>query len=390
MIVYVVSQYLAPSHTFIRREVAALRRRGVKILPVSVRHESASADCDVLTILGAPMYRILARAVATCVRAPRGSIRTWALAQRHRSDGIRGWIWAQFHLVEALALVAALRRVDVKRIHSHFANSGATVGMLAAHQLRVPWSLMLHGISELDPPAGALLAAKIERADFVACASWFIRAQGMRTVPPRHWPKFHLVRCGVELDRIGARRARARPSGLRFVTVGRLSAEKGYPGLLTAFARLVQSAEAELVIVGDGPLRAELEQEIEDRGLTSRISLRGALPEAEALAEIGSSDVFVLPSLMEGLPVVLVEAMALSKPVIAACVAGIPELIRDGETGLLFRPGDWDHLAEKMLLLAEDAQLRARVAGRARPSIEREYDIDAAVEPLVKLLGPAR
>lgn len=391
MIVYLVSQYPAPSHTFIRRELSALRRRGLHILPISVRPGVLPGDDKVVAILDAPALRLLARAVRSFLYAPARSLQTWALARGHRSAGVKGWIWAHFHLLEALALVDMLRTSGVERIHSHFANSGATVGMLTAHYLGVPWSLTLHGISETDPPAGALLPEKIQKADFVACASWFMRAQGMRTVPLEHWPKFHIVRCGVDLGHMGERGSSERRRGIRFVTVGRLSAEKGHMGLLTALRQIVTGPiDAELAIVGDGPLREELARQIDAFDLADRVLLRGALSEGEALEEIAAGDIFVLPSLMEGLPVVLMEAMALSKPVIASSVAGIPELVRDGETGLLFRPADWDDLASCMRRLAMDAKLRRRFASLSRGYIEQEYAIDVAVDPLVRLFQTSR
>lgn len=386
-IAYVISQYPAPSHTFIRREIAALRKRGLSILPVSIRQGLAGGDESVPAILDQSWYRLLGSAVRAVLTAPRRTAQTWLAAQQHRSLGIRGWTWAQFHFVEAIALATMLRGAAIDRIHSHFANSGATVAMLAAKHLDLPWSLTLHGISETDSPAGALLAGKIERAEFIACASWFMRAQGMRTVPAEQWFKFHVVRCGVEVDRIKRSEAPPPKSRLRFVTVGRLSPEKGYPGLLEAFQGVVAAGiDAELVIVGDGPLRETLEHQISLAGLAERIALHGALPESETLDQVARADVFVLPSLMEGLPVVLMEAMALEKPVIAALVAGIPELVRDGETGLLFRPADWESLRSCMIRLATDPELRRTLASTSRSCIEKKHDIDRAVEPLARLL----
>jgi colanic acid/amylovoran biosynthesis glycosyltransferase len=387
-IAYLVSDYAAPSHTFVRREVAALRRRGLTILPFSIRSGPFNVDQEAPAVLDAPLHRLMARALGTILGSPTRSARTWLLAQHHRAPGLRAWLWAQFHFTEALVLAAMLRAAGADRLHSHFANSGATVGMLAAHLLRLPWSLTLHGISETDSPAGVLLPKKIERADFVACASWFMRAQGMRTVPQELWSKFHIVRCGVALDSLPPPRSTERSGTVRFVTVGRLSAEKGHPGLLEALRNVIASGvDAELVIIGDGPLRLAIERQIRTLHLADRVILRGTLPELETLAEIAEGDIFVLASLMEGLPVVLMEAMALSKPVIAPSVAGIPELVRDNETGLLFWPGDWGGLAQCMRRVAHDAPLRQRLARASRSHMECEFDIERAIEPLSQLFG---
>ncbi|MEZ5734617.1 MAG: glycosyltransferase [Novosphingobium sp.] len=387
-IAYLASEYPAASHTFIRREIAALRKRGFTILPFSVRPSSVAADEDVPAILGRGMLSCIVGAALMFASSPRRSFLTWLVALRHRAPGLRGLLWGQFHFVEALALAAMLRKAKIGRLHSHFANSGATVGMLAAHCLQMPWSLTLHGISETDPPAGSLLPDKLARADFVACASWFMRAQAMRVTPVEFWPKFRIVRCGVELAGMQCPPASDEKEGVHIVTVGRLSAEKGYPGLLEAFARLAgEGIDARLTIIGHGPLRQDLERHVSEHGLADRVRMLGMLPESETLAEISAADIFVLPSLMEGLPVVLMEAMALGKPVIAAWVAGIPELVAEGETGLLFRPGDWSHLADRMRLLMKDRSLWGPISTRARARVEQEFDIEVAVEPLAELFA---
>ena len=106
------------------------------------------------------------------------------------------------YFAEALVLARELRRRKIGRLHNHFANAGAIVGYLAAGLLRIPWSFTMHGISETDYPAGLLLAKKIQAAEFVACVSYFGRAQAMRLVAPDQWPKLHVVRCGLALDRL--------------------------------------------------------------------------------------------------------------------------------------------------------------------------------------------
>lgn len=381
-IAYLTSEYPAISHTFIRREIAALRRQGLTIQPFSVRPGRLNWGEDVPAILGQGKWRVIFLALLALIKKPMAAARSLVLSQRHREQGLRGWFWSLFHLTEALALATMLRRAGATRLHSHFANSGATVGMIAADHLGLPWSLTLHGISETDAPAGALLPDKVRRAEFVACASWFMRAQAMRSVEPEHWGKLHIVRCGVVPT------ASAVPAGpvRHLVTVGRLSAEKGYPGLFEALSMIMEKIPGfTLEVIGDGPLREALQAQVQSTRLTQAVKFLGALQEEDTLRIIAAADGFVLPSLMEGLPVVLMEAMAAGKPVIAPAVAGIPELVRDNDTGLLFRPGDWQQLAEQMHRLCMDDLLASKLAQNGRRKVLDEFTIDEAVVPLKAL-----
>lgn len=394
-VAYLVSEYPAPSHTFIRREIAALRRAGLDIATFSVRPASGTPVSEQDRIDRAETQAILGRSPVAYVKALAASfagdpVRTAAtlrLALRHRAPGAKALVWALFHFVEAVLLARLLRRAGVARLHSHFANSGATVGLLAAHLARLPWSLTLHGVSETDYPAGLTLADKIGHADFVACASWFMRAQGMRVADHRDWAKLHVVRCGVDLAALPQPAGRD-DAAIRFVCVGRLSNEKGHRGLLEAFAAVSQRLPGtRLELVGDGPLRREIEATVERLGLGAAVTLLGALSEADTLARIAAADILVLPSFMEGLPLVLMEAMALGKPVVASGVAGIPELVRHGESGLLVPPSDWHALAEAMTTLATDAALRERFGSAGKAAVDREFAIDCAVQPLFALLN---
>jgi glycosyltransferase involved in cell wall biosynthesis len=166
--------------------------------------------------------------------------------------------------------------------------------------------------------------------------------------------------------------------------VARLAPEKGHYGLLQAFLQAHYVADCELVLVGDGPERENLERDVKSLGLDKFVTFKGALPEEETLREIAASDILVLASFMEGLPVVLMEAMALGKPVIAPNLAGIPDLVLDQENGWLFHPADWDHLADQLEIALDSAALRSRFASEGRQTVKRGFDIDIAVEPLLQ------
>ena len=243
---YLTSQYPAASHTFIRREVEALRELGWAIDTFSVRPPGggeAASDADrgeegrTFYILEQSAGSFLAAHFAELFTRPGPYLRTFGLALGHRAPGGRGLLLGMAHFAESVLLARELRKRGTTHLHNHFANSAATVGLLASRLLGIRWSFTMHGISETDYPAGLMLGRKIEAADFVACVSWFGRAQGMRLVGPREWDKMHVIRCGLPFDRLPLK-SPAEARSKTIICVGRLSPEKGQAGLLRAFAKL--------------------------------------------------------------------------------------------------------------------------------------------------------
>jgi len=379
---YLASQYPASSHTFIAREIAGLRNLGADIRTFSIR--AGEAGCTLpdgegppcRSVLGMPRTTFAAAALRQLASRPLRALSTLRLAMRHRVPGLRSAVWSLFHFSEALVLARLLEQTGISRLHVHFANSGATVGMLAAHFRQIPWSLTLHGISETDYPAGQLLAEKIARADFVACASWFMAAQGARLVGAEHWTKLVLVRCEIPRSALPAAESaadRREGEGMRLIAVGRLAPEKGLTCLLEALAQSEVRRDITLTIVGDGPLGPALRERAAELGLSGQVRFAGRLGTAETMAEIARHDALVLPSFMEGLPVVLIEALALGRPVIASQVAGIPEAVRDRHNGLLVPPLDVPSLARSIDALAGSSELYRRLAANARASVAAEF-----------------
>jgi glycosyltransferase involved in cell wall biosynthesis len=390
---YLVSQYPATSHTFISREIAAMRALGVQLDTFSIRAPAAAELRDevlkqeaerTFTVFRQPFSAFIAGQFAVLATRPGGYFKTLKLALGHRPPGLRGFAMTFVYFAEALVLARELRQRGITRLHNHFANSGAIVGYLASRLLELPWSFTMHGISETDYPAGLLLGRKIEAAEFVACVSWFGRAQAMRLVAPDQWDKLKVVRCGLDLSKLPPR-AEDR-SGVRLICVGRLSAEKGQAGLLEAFAAALGDCPGlSMLFVGDGPERTRLEARAAELGLGDRVEFAGRCGEDETLRRIAGADVLVLSSFMEGLPIVLMEAMAVGTAVIASRVAGIPELVRDGESGLLFTPSNWPELATCIRRLAGDAGLRQALASNARAVVEQEFAIERSARQLLAL-----
>jgi len=389
---YLVSKYPAPSHTFIRREVEALERLGADIAMFSIRRPE---DVEVLSdddrqsvsrttyVLPASVVSLALDHVGALLRSPLRYLRALRTAWGHRLPGVRNALWSVFYFVEAISLAGKLRAQGVEHLHNHFANASANVGLIATRFLDIGWSLTLHGTADFDYPPGALLGGKLLAADFGACVSHFGRAQAMRTLPPAQWDKLFVSRCGLHMASVPEVTPRADAGPVQIICVGRLSPEKAHTGLLEAFSQLRRGGlDAELTLIGDGPSRALIESEVAARELGDVVHLRGRVAEAETLEAVSTADILVLTSLMEGVPVVLMEAMAMRVAVVAPRLSGIPELVEDGTHGLLFRPADWSDLADCLGRLAGDPQLRLRMGAAGRERILESFDVDVAVKPL--------
>ena len=392
MIGYFATEYPSISHTFIRREVTALRRRGLELRTFSVRRPPADAPLGesdrreetqtwylqppgILSTAGAHLRELL--------RGPLRYVHALGIALRNRTPGARSAVWSLFYFAEGAILADALRTARVHHLHVHFAHAAADVARVACFLSGISWSLTLHGTADFEYPAVLTLGDKLRTARFTACASYFVRAQALRRIEPEFWDRLTVVRCGVELpDHV------ATPKGdgpTRIVCVGRLSPEKGHHGLLRALAELRgEVPPLRVTFVGDGPMRADLEARARDLGLSDCVEFVGARSEEGVMQILADADLFALASLMEGLPVVLMEAMALGIPVVAPRVAGIPELVADEREGLLFQPSDWDALKAQLRRLLTDAGLRARLGAAGRVRVAQEFAIERAVEPLWK------
>lgn len=388
---YLVSEYPAISHTFIRREVAALRQLGADVQTFSIRRpasvlslEDRQELAETWYVLPAHAGELLRNHARALFARPGAYFRALLTAMRHRVAGARGALWACFHFAEAIHLAVELERRRIRHLHNHFSNSAANVGLLTATYLGIDWSLTLHGSADFDSATRPLLREKIARARFTACVSDYGRAQAMWVADPDDWPRIFISRCGIDLASLSSLHlTRSSHETLRILSVGRLSPEKAQLGLIDAFAQLVEGGvEAELSIIGDGPERQRIEQRISDYTLWDRCRLEGAASEQEVLDALTVTDLFVLPSFMEGIPVVLMEAMALGIPVVAPRLGGIPELVEDQRCGILFTPARWEELAEAMAVLADDPNRRHELGAAGRRKIEAEFDLKRIADVL--------
>jgi colanic acid/amylovoran biosynthesis glycosyltransferase len=393
---YLVSQYPARSHTFIRREIEGLRARGARIDVFTIRLPALAELLDdkdreeyrtTEAILPASFAKVL-RSQIEALQEPSRYRTAFNAALAHRLPGARNALWSAFYFAEGAALAQRLKRRGVRHLHVHFANSGAYVGRIAARLAGIRWSMTLHGASDFEYPNGPLLPEKVLDAAFTVCISQYGASQVMRMLDPAEWHRLIVSRCAIDWSRLPTPTPRSHGSDeTRVICVGRLSAEKGQLGLVEAFAKAhAEDARLRLTLVGDGPTRARVSARIAELGVGHLVEMTGALPEAETLKRIADSDMLVLASFMEGIPLVLIEAMSLRVPVIAPRVAGIPELVEDFQTGLMFHPGDWSDLAKKLCGLASDTSLRAHLIENGQQKVRAEFSHPRALDPLARAL----
>ena len=395
-IAYLTGQYPQVSHTFIQREVEALRAQGVEVIPCAVRplpagvvgaaqREEAARTFYVLSAARNPL-RLAAAHLSLMVRHPRRWAGALATAFATAPPGARAALYQLFYVAEAGVLAAHLDRRGVAHLHNHFGDSSCTVAMLAARMAGIPFSYTEHGPSIFFAPDFWRIDAKIARARFVVAISHFCRAQMMLFADQRDWDKLEIVHCGVDPARYdtGSRTAVAK----RILFVGRLAAVKGVPVLLEAMAKVrARHPDARLTLVGDGPDRGALEALAARLELSDVVTFAGYADEDGVAAHLADTDLFVLPSFAEGVPVVLMEAMAARVPVIASRVAGVPELVKDGESGCLVPAGDTESLVARMDMLLADPD-RRRIMGEAgRAKVCADHDVAREAEKLRALFS---
>jgi colanic acid/amylovoran biosynthesis glycosyltransferase len=396
-IAYFINQYPKVSHTFIRREILALERRGFKVQRIALRGWSEPTPDpedrqeQLLTryVLRGGAWGLVLPTLRSIVTSPRRMFRAFQLAIHVSRRSDRRHLLHFIRLAEACCIEPWLRESDSQRLHAHFGTNSAEVAMYARCLGGPPFSFTVHGPEEFESPM--CLAEKVRRSAFVAAISSFGRSQLFLRCESAQWPKVQVVRCGVEPAFFQEIVHEARIDN-RLVCVGRLCEAKGQLLLIEA-AALLQSkgVNLDLVLAGDGPLRAEIESVIRRHGLGATVRITGWISSKDVRREILAARALVLPSFAEGLPVVIMEAMTLRRPVLSTFVAGIPELVRGGENGWLFPAGSLQDLADAM----EDCLSRPlfeikRMGDAAFERATQYHSIDAEAEKLATLfLAPA-
>ncbi len=399
-IAYLVNTYPRGSHTFIRREILALERMGWQVVRFAMRSDRTALvdpadiaeDARTEHLLEQGRLRLIRSALGWMAGHPRGAFAALRLAfacgwrGMGGPPGTGGPIKHMIYLAEAADLARRCHDQRIPHVHAHFGTNSATVAMLAAQMGGAGYSFTVHGPEEFDAPRALSVGLKADLARFTVAISSYGRSQLYRWAAPETWQHLHVVHCGVEPWRF-PEPAPMPPTGLRLCAIGRLSEQKGFALLIEAMALCKDLPDLHLTVVGDGELRPQLEAAITRHALQRRITLTGWLDEARVRETLAASHALILPSFAEGLPVVIMEAMAAGRPVIATWVAGIPELVTP-ETGWLVPPGDASALADAIRALAATPPDQLLHMGRAaRSRALARHDIDREAEKLSVLIA---
>lgn len=395
-IAYLTGDYPKVSHTFILREVEAVRASGVPVLTCSIRKPSeaefkgreelrARAGTFYVKAAAKNPIRLLAAHGRAFLRSPATWARTLALAVRMRAPGLKALIWQLFYFLEAGVLADHLRRNQVRHLHNHFGNSSCSVAILAAELAGIPFSFTEHGPAIFFEVDRWALPEKIARAAFVVAITHFCRSQLMLFSDPRHWSKITIVHCGVDP---AAYRRDPGGNGKRVAFVGRLDPVKGALLLIEAMATVLKAhPEAQLTLAGDGPARAGAEARARELGIQHAVHFAGYMSQGQVADLLATSDLLALPSFAEGLPVVYMEALASRIPVVASRVAGVQELVEDGVTGYTVPPGDVATLADRMIRLMDDPAAARAMGEAGRKAVEAGFDIRAEGARLAEIFS---
>lgn len=389
-IAYILNTYPSPSQSFIRREIRALEKQGHQVTRLAMR----AADVTLVDAQdreeAAKTEYVLAAGKAALLKALWRTLRRdWeqfyvalkaALAMGAVSEA--GRLRHLIYLAEAAFVARRCRAEGIAHAHAHFGTNAAAVAMLSAMLDGPKYSFTVHGPEEFDAPRALSLGTKIKNADFAVAISQFGRSQLCRWAAADDWERIKVVHCGIEPAKFSD--PAPIPEGpRRLVAIGRLVEQKGQLALIKALSETKE--DIHVTLIGDGEMRNEIEAMIAARGLGSRVTLTGWVDEARIKAELAAAQALVMPSFAEGLPMVIMEAMAAARPVIATYIAGTPELVHEGKTGWLVPAGDVSALANAMDRFANlDTNHLIEMGNAARVRVLERHDIDSEATKLAQ------
>lgn len=381
-VAYLLSQYPAINHTYLFNEISHLRDLGLEIHVASVLPPDRPSEkltpgereeaCRTFCVKRAGLRGAAAAHLATLLSRPLRYLEGLRKAVALGGSDARSLLRWLFYFAEAVVVGRWMLARGLSHLHVHYASN---VGLLVPRIFPVTVSQTMHGPAEFEDPEGFKLAGKISASLFVRAISNYGRSRLMCAADPAEWPKLEVARLGVDTSLFQPAEVRENPRPCEIVCVGRLSPEKGQHVLLAAMECLIaEDRDVRLRLVGDGPGRAALERHAADRGLAARVVFEGWASPERVRGLYSQADICAMPSFSEGIPVALMEAMAVGLACVATRITGIPELIEDGVHGLLVTPSDEAELARAIVRLMNDAPLRRQLGEAARRRVLADYD----------------
>ena len=389
---YLYSRYPVISQTFCDAEMLALERRGVDLEIGSINPPLTSLRHGHWANLRADVrYAPPPRVVRTLAQlACRDGIWPSALVAEHEARYGPAFK-AEQRARNALFFAEHFLRSGVAHFHAHFARNATHTALFVKAISKIGFSFTAHAQDFMvDVGSEQLLREMCREAAFVVAVSDYSRKVLIEKCPDSA-EKIHRIYNGIDLRKFAARPPREPALRPRLLIIGRLIEFKGFYDLIAACAELKKrNIEFECEIIGDGPLRDALQNQIIGARLDGIVRLLGALPQEEVVRHLAECDVFALASIVDGkgasdiLPTVILEAMASARPVVSTRLAAIPEMVRDGESGLLVSPGNVQELANALESLLRDPQLRARLGAGGRRDVEEKFDVDKTAAQLLE------
>jgi glycosyltransferase involved in cell wall biosynthesis len=385
---YVMTHYPRVALTFIAGEIDEVEQRGGNVFPIVM---NAPSPADVATdearqrqkkslYLKASPGRIAAAVLTSFMRHPIKMAALVVKAIRSAKSDLRLMARRLVHLAYAALTAQHCNKHGIRHLHAQFGLAPATIAWFSASILSFPrgaactWSFTIHGFQDFVDEADARLDLKARSASFVICISDFTRSQLCRVAEPNLWKQFHVVRCGIDLAAFPTREFRPMRAVPRIVILGRLSPEKGHGILLEAARQLAcEGIIVEIEIIGDGPFAETIRQQELALGLQGRVTYDGELLPDEVARRLADADLFCMASFSEGLPISIMEAMAVGVPVVTTWIGGIPELAVNEVTALTVPPGNSDALAAAIKRLVSDPALCEVLVTNARMKVEQMH-----------------
>ncbi|MBT2551634.1 glycosyltransferase [Arthrobacter sp. ISL-5] len=393
---YILKMYPRFSETFIVSEILAREAAGDRIEIFSLRPPNDPRFHPELARVKAPV---------TYIARPKSAEGVWETFRAAEAADLAPAVSRVFaelattgpnDALQAINLAVALQNRDIRHLHVHFASTPTSVARLASAITGIPYSFTAHAVDIFVDTDDGDLRTKFAQAHHAVTISAY-NLRFLRRRFPDVTSRLHLVRNGLDLDRFPYRDPRPLGATVRVAAVGRLVEKKGFQHLMPAAAELVaQGVPLDLRIAGTGVLAAELQSAVEQLGLADHVRLLGPQTQDQVHELLQSCDVFVAPCVVaadgnaDGMPTVLLEAMATGAPCVSTAVTGIPEVVHNGRTGILTTPGDPHLLAQAIRRMSAPSTDRVSLARNARALIERDYDVRQQAETLRALSLEAR